>query len=325
MSIVNNQNPDLVKYFELRDYIDKIKVDNNVLQHMEDTNKEFNSYMKRINIYDKEEIIHFWLIQMAEELVYSNKIEKHFIKKQDILKQDLFFNTLEINHNRIHELHKFVMQTNDSNIKSEYRDTPIRVSAIYPDGSEKIYWHGPNPNDVKRFMDAFIDVYKTGDVSIINSNPFLKSALIQLLFIRIHPYKDGNGRTSRILHSIKFTESINKIYDKNFKLCPLNISGSILINQFTYVNILDNIYFDLEHDNTEFINRWFDFILNMIDEQLYYSNSRINKLRETYDLYKVDDKKFNIILQKILNDIRDIDSINEVFSAETDIKKYLLK
>lgn len=310
MAIVNEQNLEKVKYFELKDYIDKIKVDSNVLQHMEDTNKEFNNYMKKINIYDKEDIIHFWLIQMAEELVNSNQIEKHYIKKQDILSQNLFFDTLDINHQRIHQLHNFVMQK--ESIVNNYRTTPIRVSSLYPDGTEKIYWHGPNPEDVQKFMDAFIDVYKTDDISIINANPFLKSALIQLLFIRIHPYSDGNGRTSRMLHSIKITESINKVYGKNFRLCPLNISGSILVNQFTYVKILDNIYFDIEHDNSEYINKWFDFILNMIDEQLYYSNSKINKLENTYDLYKTNDKKFNVILKRLLNDIQNVEDIDTI-------------
>lgn len=307
MGIVDDQNLERVKYFDLREYIEKINIDSNVLAHMQDTSIEFKDYMEKLSKFDKEEVINYWLIQMADELVSSNQIEKHYIKKQDILKQNLFFESLKINHSRINELHKFVMQ---KDTPSQYRTGPIRVSAVFPDGSEKIYWHGPEAEDVKKFMDAFIDIYKTEDTSILNLNPFLKSALIQLLFIRIHPYSDGNGRVSRMLHSIKITEAINKIYDKNYKLCPLNISGSILINQFRYVKILDNIYFDIEHDNNEYINKWFDFILNMIDEQLYYSSSNIDKLKETYNLYKTDDKKFNIMLQRILNDIRNLDEIN---------------
>lgn len=269
MEIINCQNPNKVKYFELRDYIDKIKISSNILQHMEETNKEFDAYMKLVNIYDNEGIIHMWLIQMAEELVNSNKIEKHYVRKQDILKNDLFFETFDLNHSRLHQLHNFAVQDEPKKVTNNYRNTPIRVSALCQDGSEKIFWHGPEPGDIQKFMDAFIDIYKEENMSVINLNPFLKSALIQLLFIRIHPYSDGNGRTSRLLHSIKVTESVNKVYNKQYRLCPLNISGSILINQITYVRILDNIYFDLEHDNSEYINKWFDFILNMIDEQLY--------------------------------------------------------
>lgn len=50
---------------------------------------------------------------------------------------------------------------------------------------------------------------------------FLNS-LVHLLFLRIHPYTDGNGRTARILHNIKFTEMINKVYSTRLKLSPLN-------------------------------------------------------------------------------------------------------
>lgn len=308
--IVDNQNLEKVKYFDLRDYISKIKIDSDVLCHMNDTSNEFKDYLEKLSLFDKDEVIHYWLIQMAEELVSSCKIEKHYIKKQDILKKNLFFETFELNHQRIHQLHNFSVQDETKQV-DHYRNVPIRISAMMKDGTEKIYWYGPEAEDVQKFMDVFIEIYKTEDTSILNLNPFLKSALIQLLFIRIHPYTDGNGRTSRMLHSIKITDSINKIYGRNYKLCPVNISGSILINQLTYVNILDNIYFDIEHDNNKYINKWFDFILNMIDEQLYYSNSNINKLKDIYSLYKIDDKKFDLMLEKILMDMTALEENNK--------------
>ena len=87
----------------------------------------------------------------------------------------------------------------------------------------------------------------------------------------------GNGRTARIIHNIKFTESINKLYGSRLKISPLNISESILINKITYVKRIDNIYFDIKHDSNNEINAWFNFILDMIDEQLYKS---MNKLQE---------------------------------------------
>ena len=66
--------------------------------------------------------------------------------------------------------------------------------------------------DVNKFMNDFISVYKHNGTSLVFSNPFLVSALMHLLFIRIHPFSDGNGRTTRVIHNIKFTESVNKLY-----------------------------------------------------------------------------------------------------------------
>ena len=310
MEIVNGQNPNKVKYFDIRDYISKIKVDPRILEHMEDTNKEFDLYMKRIKQYDYAELLHFWIIKTAEELVSSYQIEKHNIDKQQFLQQNLFFDTLAIDHKRLHDLHNFVMENENSEKTYDYRKNPARVSYIDKMGQEQIYWHAPEAEDVPRFMEDFLKIYKSNELSVIDSNPFLKSALIKLLFIRIHPYGDGNGRTSRILYSIKFTEALNKFYDMNLKLCPLNISTSILINQLTYVKILDNIYFDLEHDNTEYINKWFDFILNMADEQLLYLTNQITKLDKfdyTVELHQLDPKKVEGLLQNLLYDMELLD------------------
>ena len=74
---------------------------------------------------------------------------------------------------------------------------------------------------------------------------------MHLLFLRIHPYGDGNGRTARIIHNLKFTETINKLYGMKLKISPLNLSDSILLNKITYVKKIDNIYFDLEHKTSE--------------------------------------------------------------------------
>ena len=306
MEIVNGENPNKVTYFDIRDFIEKIKLEPYVLEHMEETNKEFDEYMKRIKRYDYDELIDFWLMKTAEELVSSYQIERHYIDKQQFLKQNLFFDTLDISHQRLHDIHNFVMENENSEITNDYRKNPARVSYIDKTNVEHIYWHAPEPEDVPRFMQTFLQVYKSNDLSVINSNPFLKSALIKLLFIRIHPYGDGNGRTSRILYSIKFTEAVNKIYERKLKLCPLNISTSILINQYRYVNILDNIYFDIEHDNNEYINKWFDFILTMNDEQLLYLSNQMAKLDDfdyTSCLHNITPLKAKELITSLLYDI----------------------
>jgi len=131
-------------------------------------------------------------------------------------------------------------------------------------------------------MTSFINLYKLNRTSLLFSNPFLVSSLMHLIFLRIHPYKDGNGRTSRIIHNMKFTESINKLHNTRLKLSPLNLSQSILLNKITYVKRIDQIYFDLEHDTNKSINDWFDFILYMADEQIYSSTEKLSNIDITY-------------------------------------------
>ena len=273
MKIENGVNLNKFDYFPLEEYVNRITVEDFVLEHMEETNKEFDEYSTVLSKCDDYTKIYYFLEVISKEVKSSQKIEKHYVKNKDILENDCFFTSLQMSHANIKRLHEVATKE-----KSDYRDNEVRVSAMIG-GKEKIYWYGAKPSDVKPFMDDFIKFYKTKSLSVIDSNPFLKSALAHLLFVRIHPFSDGNGRTARMIHNMKFTESINNIYGMKLKLCPLNLSQNILLNQFTYVNRIDDIYFDLEHDSNHEINRWFDFMLNMVDEQLYYSKMRIPRFK----------------------------------------------
>jgi len=79
----------------------------------------------------------------------------------------------------------------------------------------------------------------------------------------------------------------------NLKISPVNLSQSININLITYVKILNSIYFDLKHDNNEMLNRWFDFIINMYEEQLNAKHIMIDDM-----IYDADGVKERIMKVK---------------------------
>ena len=269
MGPLNGINLERVKYFELQEYIDRISITDEVMRHVEDTSKYFESYIKFLSAYDYPVILDHLINSFTEEIKYSNKVEKHLLKPEDIDKNNVYFDSLSMSHHRIKELHKFV-QEDQENFKYEYRDNEVRVSYIDKEGKEHIYWYGAEAEDIMPFMESYIKIYKTKGLQVILSNPFLKAALCHLLFVRIHPFTDGNGRTARLIYDMKFTEMINTLYGTKLKISPLHLSMSIYFNQPSYVNKIDNIYFDIEHDSNDEINKFFDFILNMTDEQIHY-------------------------------------------------------
>lgn len=273
-------NSDYIKLFELEEYVSRIKLLPRLLEHLESTNRDFDDYMKKLAQYKDVDIINYWVFLMYQELKYNQKIENTKFNIASLADKSVFFDTLNITHKRIHELHNFVIEKeiNEGILMptDEYRKVPVNVSRFTCDGREDIFWRGVNPEDVNKFMNNFIRVYKSGATSLLFSNPFLASSLMHLLFVRIHPYTDGNGRTARVIHNIKFTEMINKLHGMRLKLSPLNLSQSISINKLTYVKRINDIYFDVENDTNEAINRWFDFILDMVDEQIYHSSNKLD-------------------------------------------------
>ena len=88
----------------------------------------------------------------------------------------------------------------------------------------------------------------------------------------------------------------------NLKISPINISESIKVNLGSYVNALDNIYFDLEHDNNKWINYWFNCMLNMYDEQLFRNQNIIDNMDELMEkITKIKEQINPDVIEQIEN------------------------
>ena len=277
----NGINLNEVEYFPIEEYIKRIHLKDALLEHMEETNQDFTEYFNKLKSYSDYAVMTWFIAMFNKEMRFSHKIENtHFIHPERIKNEEVFFDTLQMSHKRIKDLHQFVTNGTES---YNYRNTDVKISCKLQNGQEQIYWKGVKPEDIKKFMDDYITIYKKKSLSVLNTNPFIRSALMHLLFVRIHPFSDGNGRTARLIHNMCFTESINNYFGMKLKICPLNLSQSILINQYTYVNRINNIYFDLEHDCNDEINKWFDYMLNMVDEQLYHWNLNLPNLEKNFE------------------------------------------
>ena len=283
----NGINLERVSYFPLKEYISRIKLTDDVLYHCEETSLAFDKYINKLIQYDNKTIFYFLLSSFEREIRDTNLIENHLISPREIEEENIFFDSLSISHKRIKDLHRFATGENE---EYDYRKIDAWVRRKIGN-NETIYWYGANPEDIKKFMDDFIEIYKGKSISAINSNPFIKSILVHLLIMRIHPFKEGNGRTSRMIQNMKFTELINKIHGYQLKISPLHLSKSILLNKQTYYKKINSIYFDLHHDSNIEINKYIDFMLDMFDEQIFYMSNYLEKTEKMANSMKLVKRK----------------------------------
>ena len=274
--------PNEPKLFELPEFADKIRLSDNVLYHLSDIIASFEDYLKLINECtngNNIDMLYYWLDEAEEELISSCNIEKHkfVFSNKELMSGDLFFESLNISQKRIKDIHKFICEHSDSksSLVGEYRKKPAWVGNVYQDGSVEVKWWGANIEDIEKFMKSYIEFYKKNSLKEIHANPFLKAALSHLLFVKIHPFGDGNGRVSRIIQNLSFTSGINRVYDTNLKLSPLNISTNIHMNQITYVRRINDIPFSIKDFNNDAVNRWLDFVLSMYDEQIHFQTEKL--------------------------------------------------
>jgi Fic family protein len=275
-------NDDRVEFFEISDFIDKIKLNNKVLSHVEYTSDEFEKYLEQLayfSEYDNYKMMYYWLDAATSELRQSIEVESNSFGNKELLEHDLFFDKMSISKERIRNIHKFVCASSKVNTDNpgEFRKKDIDVGADYPEGHQ-VFWYPPEKEDVIKFVDSYLKFYKTNSIRELYSNPFIKSSLAHLMLVRIQPFDDGNRRTARIIQNLAFTSGINKVYGTNLKLSPLNISTNINMYRTQYMDRIHRIKFDINSDNSDAVNAFLDFILNMYDEQLYFQMENMPKL-----------------------------------------------
>ncbi|KEF39630.1 hypothetical protein M670_00651 [Schinkia azotoformans MEV2011] len=93
---------------------------------------------------------------------------------------------------QIKNLHRLVLKGIDDEYAGVYRDQQVFIS-----GAKHT---PPAPFLIKEQMEQLIDWYQkeTGDF-----HPITRGAMLHAIFVGIHPFIDGNGRTSRLLLNLE--------------------------------------------------------------------------------------------------------------------------
>ncbi|MBP6068444.1 MAG: Fic family protein [Bacteroides sp.] len=123
---------------------------------------------------------------MREHLEAINHTEAiNYIK--DIAKQDI-----EISERTIKEIHALILHGIDRENAGRYRTVPVMIS-----GSTHM---PPQPYLIEKQMEDFMLRFQQMENEKVH--PVLVAAYLHDELVRIHPFIDGNGRTSRLLMNL---------------------------------------------------------------------------------------------------------------------------
>ena len=125
---------------------------------------------------------------------YANVMETIFAHWEDIA----------LTENLIKQLHRDLLQysTKDERHRGEYKTHNNHVEAFGPDGgSLGIVFETASPFDTPRLMTELVE-WTNGNLEGGDLHPLINIALFIVVFLEIHPFKDGNGRLSRIMTTL---------------------------------------------------------------------------------------------------------------------------
>ncbi len=158
-------------------------------------------------------------------------------------------------------------------------------------GKEKIHFEAPNSDRINSEIENLINwIELENDI-----DPVLKSAIVHLWFITIHPFEDGNGRITRAITELLLARSDNSV--KRF----YSMSAQIRIERKQYYEILEKT----QKGNSE-ITEWILWFLECLKNSFESTSELLSKILLKAEFWKVNTK---IILnerqQKMLNKLLD--------------------
>lgn len=172
LSIVKNLHEDLV----LRWTYHSNAIEGNTL-----TLKETKVALEGITIGGKTLREHFEAINHKEAILFIEELAQ----KEDRLSEY-----------SIKQIHSLILKNIDDENKGKYRTTNVIIS-----GAEH---KPPQSFEVQSKMEEFIKKYNE---NITKLHPIELASFVHIEFVKIHPFVDGNGRTSRLLMNLELIKA----------------------------------------------------------------------------------------------------------------------
>ena len=177
---------------------------------------------------------------------------------------------LQFNENSVLSLHRTMLSATDYNFAGKYKNDDNVILEIDALGNKKVRFAPVSANETKTAIEQLFLAFMEA-VSDTNINALLLIPCVILDFLCIHPFKDGNGRMSRLL-------SLLLLYKNGFDVGKyISFEEQINKNKDWYYQVLKESS-ENWHDST---NNYFPFMQNF--------------LATLYECYKELDRRFAVV------------------------------
>ena len=224
------------------------------------------------------------------------------------------YSDIKVSERYIHQLHGILLKHSDKDQehRGNYKTSSNKVVANYPDGTQRTLFDPTPPHLTPVEMPQLID-WLNERMEKKDIHPLVCIAGFVYEFLSIHPYKDGNGRLSRLLTTLLMMKQ-----------------GYEFIQYVSFENVIESTkdeYYQVLMDgqqnrykDNERINSWVLYFM----ECLITLTERLDAKYETYSKLKT---ALNKRQQQVLDFIRDHEpaQVGEIEKALADYSRNTLK
>ena len=211
---------------------------------------------------------------MKNKIQPRNRIEKEISGYRDVLKLiHERYDYIPITSNAILELHKRLFSYTDSTWGGQFKDSDNKIVTQYADGRQEIRFNPPSafitPQLIRELCDAYNLALQAGEIS-----PLILSGAFIFDFVSIHPFRDGNGRMSRLLMLLT-------MYKAGFDVGKyISIEKSIEDTKPDYYRVLKESSVGWIDNNNDYLP-FLDYFLSIVLKDYREFNERLSLVNQT--------------------------------------------
>lgn len=254
-----------------------------LLEHLEeitelkDKKPGLNEYLRALkfgDIVDNQSLEkeNSFMIGLYMQVKRENAIDK-LIK---LLKQKVEVSSADIS--RVHNTLLYGTSSEDTNLIRTRND---KFVGKIENGQRIIDYFPVDYRDVKTVLEEITKLYNSRSSIEYLDNLLLQPFLIHGLFGAFQIFNDGNTRMGRLMQHALIWQLINEKTDYNFENPPIYATRSYFPYRGEYRDKIASLVID---NNSESWNKWFDFNLNRIEDQIYASDENIKLLKRKLNL-----------------------------------------
>ena len=272
---------------EALDKIREYQIDYDTELHLNETLDNYKKYLERLSslvpihrkiflkTLERNEIVN------NQEMEYENPFiiqldlacEKGEKKTSISVMTDSIMNNQPLTIRKIEQLHRLLITGSKDDIEKNY---PIRYFDTYVyeivDGREKISYFPPEPEKIRSYLKDMIKFLT--EVGNDEKNILLNSILVHFYIAALQPFGNGNTRLARLIQYGNIFKLSRDILGSKIKSPALYTSASYLQTRKMYRDSIANLAIQPNDYN---FNKFLNYNLNTIDEQLYFNNNVLEK------------------------------------------------
>lgn len=266
----------------IRDY----KLNSNVEDHIFFTLDDYKEYLKKIE----------GLTPLKREAFLDTIKSREIVTTQEMESEDPFLVQLGLNSGngkrtsidvmvesilanqpltlkKLDQLHRIVIKGTADDIEKNHkiRDFEVKVSEI-TDGNERVQYIPPAPNEIRPYLSDMINFLNNAEPN--DKNIFLNSIITHFYIAALQPFGNGNTRLARLIEHGSIFKLSRDVLGSKIKLPAIYTSESHLLTRKQYREKIANL---IQEPTDESFNKWVDYNLNMVDEQIYRNGNAIEK------------------------------------------------